>query len=189
MRFKIVLCYFFVVILLAGCAATLPPKMEVSKNYTTLGVKTYSLKVEGSRTNIDSSLNKAFLPGYCKTLEGNIKMAIIQVNPEFQFIDGKSDISVEVTLEELQGGSAEARFWIGFGAGRTVTTVFVRIFKKGEIQAEGRITETTTLPNLATNNFSNEDALIQDIPLLSKSIAKFVSDPSGYAEAQRTMAK
>jgi len=37
--------------------------------------------------------------------------------------------------------------------------------------------ETTTLTNLMTGTYSNEDALMQDVPLLARKIAEFVNDP------------
>ncbi|OPY88220.1 MAG: hypothetical protein A4E71_00595 [Smithella sp. PtaU1.Bin162] len=170
------------VILIMGCTATLPQKMEISKNYSLLGAKSYSLKIDNSKANIDPNLNKNFLSGYTQLLESNVKMALLKIAPELNYINDNSDISIEINIEEIHGGSAAARFWVGFGAGRSVSTVFVKVFKKGEIQAEARITETTTLTNLATGNYSNEDALMQDVPLISRNIAEFISNPSEYKE-------
>jgi hypothetical protein len=110
-------------------------------------------------------------------LEGSIKLSLQKTNPEFQYTNTGSNLNIDVTLEELHGGSAAARFWIGFGAGRTVSTAYVRVLKGQELVAEGRITETTTLTNLITGNYSNEDALMQDVPQLARKIAEFVNDP------------
>ncbi len=86
-------------------------------------------------------------------------------------------MNFDVTLEELHGGSAAARFWVGFGAGRTVSTVYVKVLKGQELMAEGRITETTTLTNVLTGTYSNEDSLMQDVLLVARKIAEFVNDP------------
>jgi len=169
-------------VIFMGCTAALPQKMEIDKNYSLLGVKSYSLKIDNSKTNIDPNLNKNFLSGYTQLLEGNVKMALLKEVPELHHSNDNSDISIEINIEEIHGGSAAARFWVGFGAGRSVSTVFVKVFKKGAIQSEARITETTTLTNLATGNYSNEDALMQDIPLISRNIAEFIRNPSEYKE-------
>ena len=42
------------------------------------------------------------------------------------------------------------------------------------------ITETTTLTNLMTGNYSNKDALMQYVPLVARKVAEFVNDPVKY---------
>jgi hypothetical protein len=155
------------ILLSTGCTAVLPLKTEVSGSYTMLGVKSYTLEMSCEKATVDPSINKAFLKGYCQMLEGSTKVAMQQVNPELTYLDTKSDIKVNITLEELQGGNAAARFWIGFGAGRSVSTAYVSVLRGNELLSEGRITETTTLTNIMTGTYSNEDALMQDVPLLS----------------------
>jgi len=175
MKIKSIMC--IAILFLIGCTATLPQKADVSSSYSLQGLKSYALKLNSEKTNIDPSLSKSFTSSYCQMLEGSIKLSLQKTNPEFQYIDAGSDLNIDVILEELHGGSAAARFWIGFGAGRTVSTVYVKVLKGQELIAEGRITETTTLTNLVTGNYSNEDALIQDVPQLSRKIAEFVNDP------------
>jgi len=171
---------FIIFIVLVGCTTTLPPKIEISKSYSLLGVKSYSLTLNSNGVNLDPSFSAAFLASYCQALDGNIRLALQRESPEFQYAGAGSDLNIEVSLEALRGGNAAARFWVGFGAGRSVSSVYVRVLKKQEILSEGRITETTTLPNFATNNFSNEDAIMQDAPLLARSIATFIKDPVKY---------
>jgi hypothetical protein len=165
------------ILFLMGCTATLPPKVEISGSYSLQGLKSYALKLNCEKANIDPSFKKSFASSYCQMLEGSIKLSLQKTNPEFQYTNTSSELDINVTLEELHGGSAAARFWIGFGAGRTVSTVYVKVLKGQELIAEGRITETTTLTNLMTGTYSNEDALMQDVPLVARKIAEFVNDP------------
>jgi hypothetical protein len=175
MKNKSIIC--ITTLFLIGCTATLPQKAEISRSYSLQGLKTYILKLNCEKANVDTSFSKSFASSYCQMLEGSIKLSLQKTNPEFQDTKTVSDLNIDVILEELHGGSAAARFWIGFGAGRTVSTAYVRVLKGQELVAEGRITETTTLTNLITGNYSNEDALMQDVPQLARKIAEFVNDP------------
>lgn len=177
MRNAVAQTALILILLLTGCTAALPPKTEVRQSYTLLGVKSYSLDMNCEKANVDPAINRSFLKGYCQMLEGSIKVAMQRINPELTYLDTKSDIRVNVTLEELQGGNAAARLWIGFGAGRSVSTVYVNVLRGTESLSEGRVTETTTLTNIMTGTYSNEDALMQDVPLLAKKLAEFISDP------------
>jgi hypothetical protein len=174
---RILATLFVSIIIFAGCTATLPPKSDVSSSYSVVGLKSYSLKTNCEQANVDPAFNKTFLSGYCEMLQGSTKLALQKVNPALKYTDANSDMNIDVQLEELHGGNAAARFWIGFGAGRSVSTVFVKVFKGPELMSESRITETTTLTNLMTGTYENEDALMQDVPLLAKKIAEFVNDP------------
>lgn len=167
-------------VLFVGCASTLPPKIAVNSNYSLLGVKTCVVKAQCDKVSLDPSLNKSFAANYCQMLEGAVKMELSKTNPDFQYGPAGGDLNIDITLEALHGGSAAARMLVGFGAGRSVSTVFIRISRGEEIIAETRITETTTMPNITSNNWTNEDALMQDVPAVAKNIAAFVSDPAKY---------
>jgi hypothetical protein len=65
--------------------------------------------------------------------------------------------------------------------------VFVKIQKKGNIVSERRITETTTMPNMLTSNFSNEDAILQDAPLVARKVGQFVKDPVNFERTNPTV--
>ena len=166
---------FIAMLFLFGCTATLPQKVEISPTYSLQGLKLYTLKLDCEKANLDPSFNKSFASTYCHMLDSNIKLTLQKSNPEFRFAPSNSDLNIEVTLEELHGGSAAARFWVGFGAGRTVSTVYVRILKGQELQAEGRVTETTAFTYVIAD--SNEDAVLQDIPRVARKVAEFVNDP------------
>jgi len=58
-----------------------------------------------------------------------------------------------------------------------VTPVYVKILRNQQIIAEGRITETTTMPDLIGGTYSNEDAILQDAPRVANKIADFVVNP------------
>lgn len=165
---------------ISGCASTLPSKINVKSNYSLLGAKSCTVKAQCDKANVDASINKSFAANYCQMLEGAVKMELSKTNPDFQYISTTADVNIDIVLEVIHGGSAAARFWVGFGAGRSISTVFVRVSKGTELLAEARITETTTMPNIATNNWSNEDALMQDVPLVARNIAAFVNDPEKY---------
>ena len=163
-----------------GCTSTLPDKITISNNYSLANVKTYVIKTQYDKGDVDPNLPKTFAANYCEMLEGAVKMALLKTNPEFKHVPGGGDLNITIALESLHGGSAAARALVGFGAGRSVSTVYVTISKGAESIAEARITETTTMPNIQTSNWTNEDALMQDIPAVAKKIAAFVSDPVKY---------
>lgn len=164
----------------AGCASTLPPKIAVKSNYSLLGVKSCVVKAQCDKAALDPAIPKAFAANYCQMLEGAVKMELSKANPDFQYSPAAGDLNIDITLEALHGGSAAARFWVGFGAGRSISTVFVRVSRGVEPLAETRITETTTMPNFISNNLSNENALMQDVPAVAKNIAAFVNNPAKY---------
>ncbi len=161
---------------LVGCAPTLPSQSAIRDSYSIEGVKTYSsiLNCEGT---LVTGLAPDFLRNYCMVLGGNIKLAIQKENRTFKYDEKNPELVVKTTLEEINGGNAAARFWVGFGAGRSITTVYVKVVKNGEVIAEQRITETTTMPDIIDNNYENEDAILQDTPLISRKIGKFVKNP------------
>lgn len=162
-----------------GCAPTLPSKSVVNDAYSLEGVKTFSSVVDCENVQI-TELKTDFSKDYCQVLAGNIKISLQRENPGLTYDESHPDLVVQTTLEEIHGGSAAARFWVGFGAGRSITTVYVKVIKLGVTIAERRITETTTMPNLVTSNFSNEDAILQDATLLARRIGRFVKDPVNF---------
>jgi hypothetical protein len=166
-----------------GCAPTLPPQGSIQPTYSIADVKTFSSVVNCEHTQA-TELRQGFAQDYCQVLEGNIKLAIQQANRNFTQDVVNPDLIVQTTLEEIHGGSAAARFWVGFGAGRSITTVYVKVLKKDEIIAERRITETTTMPNITTSTYANEDAILQDAPLVARKIAEFVHSPTEFEKKQ-----
>ena len=177
---KALFCLLVSITMMASCASTLPPKLDVKSNYSLLGVKSCVITTQCDKATIDPSINKSFAANYCQMLEGAVKMELSRTNRDFQYVQAGGDLNVDIVLEVLDGGSAAARFWVGFGAGRSISTVFVRVTRGAEPLAEARITETTTMPNMLTNQWTNEDALMQDVPLMARSIAAFVNDPEKY---------
>jgi len=168
---------------LVGCAPTLPPQSEIRPSYSIADVKTFSSVLDCANTQT-TELRAGFVKDYCEVLAGNIKLAMHQENRNFTQNEVNPDLVVQTTLEEIHGGSAAARFWVGFGAGRSITTVYVKVLKNENIIAERRITETTTMPNLATSTYSNEDAILQDAPLIARKIGEFVHDPVEFEKKQ-----
>jgi hypothetical protein len=173
---------------ISGCAPTLPPQSVIGPTYSIADVKTFSSAVDCENTQA-TELRANFAQDYCQVLAGNIKLAIQQENRNFSKDDANPDLVVQTTLEEIHGGSAAARFWVGFGAGRSITTVYVKVLKKGAVIAERRITETTTMPNLATSTWANEDAILQDAPLVARKVAEFVHDPVAFEKKQTQQAE
>jgi hypothetical protein len=166
-------------LLVTGCAGTLPTKSEVTSGYSLEGIKTVSVDTKCPNPKLDN-IEASFVPSYCQVLESNVKLAIKSKFPSWQFKDTDADARIDILLEELYGGSAQARFWVGFGAGKSAITVYVKVSRNNAVIAEGRIIETSTMPNVAAGNWSNEEMLSQDAPLISRKIADFVADPNSF---------
>lgn len=172
------LCVLAFSVLVGGCTTALPPKAIVSDDYSLLGVESYSLTLSGEGVDLDPSLGAEFLANYLLALEGNLRVAMCSRAPEYRYAArDDADLSIDVSLETLQGGSAAARFWIGYGAGQTVSTVYVRIRRDGRLVAEGRVTETTSLVDIWSGNYANDQAIMQDCPRLAQAVVEFVSGP------------
>jgi hypothetical protein len=164
---------------IVGCAPTLPYKSAIQKNYSVADAKTFSSVLNCENTQV-TEVRPNFAQDYCQVLAGNINLALQKEMPNIKHDENNPEIVIRTTLEEIHGGNAAARFWIGFGAGRSITTVYVKVEKNGKIIAERRITETTTMPNLATNNYANDDAILQDAPLIARKIGEFVRNPDDF---------
>jgi hypothetical protein len=179
-KFKsfIIVC---IVLFIYGCAAKLPEQPKVNANYSVKDVKTYSVNIDCTKATI-SGLQQNFAENYCPILESNIKLFLQNKNPTWSNTKDSPELTIKATLEQIHGGSSAARFWVGFGAGRSVTTVHIQVLKGNVAIAERRFNETTTMPNIAAGNWTNEDAIIQDAPLIAKKIAEFVRNPSGYGK-------
>ena len=161
--------------LATGCTATLPAKVKFDPSYSLEGVKTVSIQTHCEDALI-VDVDPAFKDGYCDALTANIKLAIKR-KMRVTTTENEPDLMVDTKLEEIRGGSAAARFWVGFGAGRSVTTVYVKIIRNQHIIAESRITETTTMPDVVGGSFSNEDAILRDAHLVANKVANFVVNP------------
>jgi len=184
MKKNVEVIFFFAIIIIVGCAATLPDERAIQNNYSIADVKTFSSALNCENTKV-TAVRPDFIQGYCQVLQANLKMALKRENPNFQFEENSPDLKIKAILEQIHGGSAAARFWIGFGAGRSITTIHITVEKNDKIIAERRFTETTTLTNIMTGNYANEDAIIQDAPLIAKKIAEFVEDPVAFDEKQK----
>ncbi|MDA8429584.1 MAG: hypothetical protein M0T70_10055 [Geobacteraceae bacterium] len=165
--------------LITGCASTLPPQTIVNSGYNLEGIKTVSVSTHCPNPKLEN-IEASFVPDFCQMLGSSAKLAIKSRNPTWQLNDTNTDAQIDIQLEELYGGSAQARFWVGFGAGKTAITVYVKVKKDNAVLAEGRLTETSTMPNLNTGNWSNEELLAQDAPLISRKIADFIADPDSF---------
>ena len=164
------------ILLWTGCAATLPEKTFVGFNYSLKGVQTVEIRT--TCENVETSdIRATFIEAYCENLQSGLKFALRNKFPEFKMVETGGDMVMDLSLEQLHGGSAATRFWIGFGAGRSVSTVALKILKGHEVIAEKRFVETTTMPDVISGTSSNEEALIRDIQLLSRKIADFVDLP------------
>ena len=173
--------FFFAIVTIVGCAATLPDKGSIQKNYSINDVKTFSSTLNCENTKV-TDVRPNFIQDYCKVLQTNLNMALKRENPNFQFEENSPDLKIKAILEQVHGGSAAARFWVGFGAGRSITTLYVTVEKNDKIIAERRFTETTTMPNIVSGAYANEDAILQDAPLIAHKIAEFVKDPVAFEE-------
>jgi hypothetical protein len=106
--------------------------------------------------------------------------ASIRKKTGYKIAEGATDMDINVKLEEMYDGNAAARFWVGLGAGRSVITTYIDIVKDGKVIAEGRLIETSTMPNIAGNAWSNEELITQDIGIIGGRIADFVVNPRDF---------
>lgn len=169
-------------LLLSGCAPTLPDYDVISKDYSLLGSKTFKSTVDCSKASV-VAVAPDFITGYCPLIESQLKSSIQRQNPNLEYSTELPDIVIESKIEQINGGSAGARFWVGFGAGRSVTTIFTRVSKGGQIIAERRFSETTTMPTMGV--WDNDSAILQDAPIVAKKIATFIRDPLAYNMPQQ----
>ena len=164
------------VLLLTGCASTLPEKTFVAPDYSLKGTQMVEVRTTCDDVEM-SDINSSFLKGYCQSLHNGFVVALKNKFPNLHAVKAGGDLVMNVTLEQLHGGSDTWRFWIGFGAGRSVTTTSLKMLADGQMIAEKRFVETTTMPDILTGSESNEDALMRDIPLLTRKMVDFVDRP------------
>jgi hypothetical protein len=98
----------------------------------------------------------------------------------YKISESAADMDIKITLEQMLGGNAAARFLVGLGAGRSVITTYVDIVRDGRIIAEGRLVETSTMPNIVGNAWANEELIRQDIGIIAGKIADFVVNPRDF---------
>ena len=173
---------FFAILYLSGCAPTLPDKSAVNNTYSIADAGTYASVVDCEYTQ-STQVRPEFVEVYCLALDENIKTALRKVNRHLVYDEDNPTLVVNTTLEEIHGGSAAARFWIGFGAGRSITSVYVKVLKNNTIIAERRITETTAMSNLL-RIVDNEEVILKDAPQVAKKISRFVKDPVQFEKEQ-----
>jgi hypothetical protein len=164
------------ILFLTGCASALPDKTFVTPDYSLAGIQMVEVRTTCNDVEV-SDVRATFVRGYCENLQAGFKLALKNKFPEFQMVEAGGDLVMDLTLEQLHGGSDTKRFWIGFGAGRSVSTTYLKLLKGGKIIAEKRFVETTTMPDILTGASSNEEALMRDIPLLTRKMTDFVNRP------------
>jgi len=169
-------------VMLAGCTSTMPPKISIDNNYNTLGVKTAAVNMDCSNVKSDN-IDPASVADYCQILNSAAKAAI-RKKTGYTISDNPADLDIEIKLEEIYGGNAVARTMVGLGAGRSAITAFVGIAKDGKVIAEGRLIETSTLPDVVGNAWSNDEIIMHDLGTLGGKIADFVVNPRDFEEKQ-----
>ncbi|MDH3257233.1 MAG: hypothetical protein OEM27_06415 [Nitrospinota bacterium] len=163
-------------LLLTGCASALPEKTFVAPEYSLKGAQMMEVRITCNDVEA-SDVRATFIRSYCKSLRDGFKLALKDKFPKLHMVEAGGDLVMDLTLEQLHGGSDTRRFWIGFGAGRSVSTAYLKMLKGGQVIAEKRFVETTTMPDLLTGASSNEEALMRDIPLLTRKMMDFVDRP------------
>ena len=98
---------------LVGCAQTLPSKSVIHDSYSIADVKTFSSVLNCKNTRV-TEVRPDFAQDYCQVLAVNIKLALQKENRNFKHDEKNPELVVQTTLEEIHGGNAAARFWIGF---------------------------------------------------------------------------
>jgi hypothetical protein len=164
--------------MVSGCAASLPMKVSVDRDYNTRGVRTASVNMDCENVKTDD-IDPASVPDFCQMLHASAK-ASIRKKAGFAIVEGPADLDINIKLEEMYGGNAAARFFVGLGAGRSVITSYITIMRDGKDIAEGRLVETSTMPNIAGNAWSNDQMIMQDIGIIGGKIADFVANPRDF---------
>ena len=91
-----------------------------------------------------------------------------------------ADINIETEIVGVDGGSAGLRFWIGFSAGATESTVKVTILDKtGRELATAKISERTMCPIGACVE-SNEATVRRNLQSLAAEAADLIINPAEY---------
>ena len=165
-------------VMLAGCASTLPAKISVGNDFNTTGVKTASVRMDCSNVQLDD-IDPAAVQDFCQMLHAAAK-ASIRIKTGYALAEGLSDMDITIKLEQMYGGNSVARFMVGLGAGRSVLTTYVDIARGGKVIAEGRLVETSTIPNIVGNAWTNEELIKQDIGIIAGKIADFVANPRDF---------
>ncbi|MBK5274278.1 MAG: DUF4410 domain-containing protein [Desulfuromonadales bacterium] len=167
-----------VVMMLAGCASTLPPKVSIDQDYNTMGVKTASVRMDCTAVKSED-VDVASIPDFCQMILSAAKSSI-RKKSGYKIEDDYADLEINIKLEEVYGGNAAARFWIGLGAGKSAIVTLVDISRSGRVMAEGRLIETSTLPNVINNAWGNESLILQDAGIIGGRIADFVANPRDF---------
>jgi hypothetical protein len=170
-----------IIVVITGCTATLPPKGEIREPYSLENFNSFGMILDCKEATI-TGVPENFTTDYCTVLEGNIKSSLRNLNATWSYDKEVPDVLINTKLEEINGGSSAARFWVGFGAGKAITTVYVEVIKGNKVLAEQRIIETTSFTNLISQNYSNDAAIMQDAPLLARKIAEFVKNPIEFGK-------
>jgi len=188
MKISPVLIIFLAFLLnLTGCTPQITPdKGNIQSSYSIADVATYSSIVScKNEYSNDTDLSREFIEDYCQILDANLRMVLRRNNPNLKYDEANPELVVKTTLQKIGGGNALSLFWFGFGVDSYIATFSVTVVKNGETIAERVITETTPLPILEINNFSNEDAILKDEPVLAKKIGQFVGNPRKYAKDEK----
>lgn len=176
MKISTKISIFLTLFYLVGCVSAKTDK-SINQTGSVEEFKTFSSLLNCEKTKA-TDVRPGFPKDYCQILEANLKMALQRENLNLKYAAENPDFVVQATVEEISGGTKIDLFWFGFGVDRSVTKVFVEVIKNDNVVAKRSITETTIMPILTTNKFVNEDAILQDVPLIARKIAEFVKNPS-----------
>ena len=170
--------WVLLLVFLTACAPKMPEKSFIDPQYSLSGIQTVSIQTKCDQAKV-TGLDKTFVHAYCDSLNSGLKLAFKYEFPKFMKLveEGPADLDLHFELEQLHGGDEGARFWIGFGAGRSVSTVYLTAKRDGKVIMEKRINETTTMPDIVGGAISNEETLVRDIGLVARRLLKHAKDP------------
>ena len=173
-------------LLCAGCVSysNLPDAIRVHgsipQNTQTVSIQSLPMK-QGAMMNVEDPLDPPLL------LARSLKEVLARKRPGWKIeIDSgqaspiRSDIAVRAEIVEVDGGSAGARFWIGFNAGAAQSTIRVSILDRaGKELAVAPISHSTMCP-LGWCTDSNKMMIQRNLQSLAEEVAEFVVNPSEY---------
>jgi hypothetical protein len=185
-------CLFAVVMLSGGCASFAElakgARVQAPVPADTRSVVIYPTAMKpGAVKNVDGltgapQLFARFLRDALQERRPSWSMTLVEARDPVP----ESSIAVTTELLEIDGGSANLRFWIGLGgAGAAVSTVQVTVRDKtGKELATAKISESSECPVGACIE-SNQAAVERNLRDLAGEAGQFVLDPAGYVKKMR----
>ena len=165
-----------VLTLLTACAyTTVTRETVVASNYSFLGVHSFSVNLDCAKSKA-TNVYDGFTKNFCPVLENTVRIIMKERHPRLSYVDTGADLIVDITLEELNGGSVGLRK-SGLGMGDTLITVFIRILKKDQVVAQTRFDMKNKIDDVYFGDRANESVLLRAVRGVAEFVSNFVDAP------------